>query len=57
VTANYAGASAETLKETVTSVIEQQLNGIDNLLYMSSSSDASGVAIITLYFLPDVNPG
>src|SRR5205814_10601843 len=32
VTANYAGASAETLQETVTSVIEQQLNGIDNLL-------------------------
>ena len=54
VTANYAGASAETLKETVTSVIEQQLNGIDNLLYMSSSSDASGVAIITLYFLPGI---
>src|SRR5438128_677188 len=56
VTANYAGASAETLQETVTSVIEQQLNGIDNLLYMSSSSDASGVAIITLYFLPGTNP-
>src|SRR5207249_10566607 len=56
VTANYAGASAETLQEAVTSVIEQQLNGIDNLLYMSSSSDASGVAIITLYFLPGTNP-
>src|SRR5437870_3910733 len=56
VTANYAGASAETLQETVTSVIEQQLNGIDNLLYMSSSSDASGIAIITLYFLPGTNP-
>src|SRR5712672_1980823 len=56
VTANYAGASAETLQETVTSVIEQQLNGIDNLLYMSSSSDAPGVAIITLYFLPGTNP-
>src|SRR5205085_2812357 len=56
VTANYAGASAETLQETVTAVIEQQLNGIDNLLYMSSSSDASGVAIITLYFLPGTNP-
>jgi multidrug efflux pump len=52
VTANYSGASAETMQETVTSVIEQQLNGIDNLLYMSSSSDASGLATITLYFLP-----
>src|ERR1043166_773343 len=56
VTANYAGASAETLHETVTSVIEQQLNGIDNLLYMSSSGDASGVSTITLYFRPGTNP-
>src|SRR2546423_12687564 len=56
VTVNYAGASAETLQETVTSVIEQQLNGIDNLLYMSSSSDASGLATVTLYFLPGTNP-
>ena len=56
VTANYAGASAETMQETVTSVIEQQLNGIDNLLYMSSSSDASGLATVTLYFLPGTNP-
>jgi multidrug efflux pump len=56
VSANYAGASAETLQETVTSVIEQQLNGIDNLLYMSSSTDASGLATVTLYFLPGTNP-
>ncbi len=56
VTANYAGASAESLQETVTSVIEQQLNGIDNLLYMSSSSDASGLSTVTLYFLPGTNP-
>src|SRR5258706_3899630 len=56
VTANYAGASAETMRETVTSVIEQQLNGIDNLLYMSSSSDASGLATVTLYFVPGTNP-
>src|SRR3954447_26141177 len=56
VSANYAGASAETLQETVTSVIEQQLNGIDNLLYMSSSSDASGLTTVTLYFLPGTNP-
>src|SRR4051812_42619948 len=56
VTANYAGASAETMQDTVTSIIEQQLNGIDNLLYMSSSSDASGLATVTLYFLPGTNP-
>src|SRR3954464_2517992 len=56
VTANYAGASAETLPETVTAVIEQQLNGIDNLLYISSNSDASGLSTVTLYFLPGTNP-
>jgi multidrug efflux pump len=56
VTANYAGASAETLQETVTSVIEQQLNGIDNLLYITSASDAAGTASVTLYFLPGTNP-
>jgi multidrug efflux pump len=56
ITANYAGASAETLTDTVTSVIEQQLNGIDNLLYMSSASDANGTAIITLYFNPGTDP-
>ncbi|MEO8615059.1 MAG: efflux RND transporter permease subunit [Luteolibacter sp.] len=56
ITANYAGASAETLSDTVTSVIEQQLNGIDNLLYMSSASDANGNAVITLYFKPGTNP-
>lgn len=56
ITANYAGASAETLGDTVTSVIEQQLNGIDNLLYMSSSSDANGTASITLYFQPGTDP-
>src|SRR6187200_2236670 len=56
VTANYAGASAEIMQETVTSVIEQQLNGIDNLLYMSSASDANGSATITLYFEPGTNP-
>jgi len=56
ITANYAGASAETLTDTVTSVIEQQLNGIDNLLYMSSASDANGQAVITLYFQPGTNP-
>src|SRR6478609_5318440 len=56
VTANYAGASAETLQDTVTSVIEQQLNGIDNLLYMASSSDASGLTSVTLYFQPGTDP-
>jgi multidrug efflux pump len=56
VNTSYAGASAETLQNTVTSIIEQQLNGIDNLLYMSSSSNASGQSTISLYFLPGTNP-
>jgi multidrug efflux pump len=56
VTAIYAGASAETLQDTVTSVIEQQMNGIDGLLYMSSTSESSGQSTITLYFQPGTNP-
>jgi multidrug efflux pump len=56
VSATYAGASAEVLQDTVTSVIEQQLNGIDNLQYMSSSSSAAGQASITLYFRPGTDP-
>jgi multidrug efflux pump len=56
ITATYAGASAEILQDTVTSVIEQQMNGIDGLLYISSTSDSSGQSIITLYFQPGTDP-
>jgi len=56
VNTNYAGASAETLQNTVTSIIEQQMNGIDNLLYISSSSNASGQSSISLYFVPGTDP-
>jgi multidrug efflux pump len=56
ITATYPGASAETLQSTVTAVIEQQLNGIDGLLYMSSVSQSSGQAVITLYFVPGTDP-
>ncbi|MDB6137857.1 MAG: acrB, partial [Verrucomicrobiaceae bacterium] len=56
VTALYPGASAETLQATVTSVIEQQFNGIDGLLYMSSASEAAGQSTITLYFRPGTDP-
>ena len=50
VSATYPGANAETVERAVTQVIEQQLTGIDNLLYFSSASSASGSASITLTF-------
>jgi multidrug efflux pump len=56
VNASYPGADAETVEKTVTQVIEQQLTGIDNLLYFSSTSSANGGAQITLTFQPGTNP-
>ncbi|WP_282271863.1 efflux RND transporter permease subunit [Stenotrophomonas sp. PS02298] len=50
VTANYPGASASTAEKSVTQVIEQQLTGIDNLMYFSSSSSSTGGVTITLTF-------
>ena len=47
---NYAGASAQTVQDTVVQVIEQQLNGIDNLDYINAESNADGSASITLTF-------
>src|SRR3546814_10261643 len=48
--ATYPGADAETLENTTTQVIEQQMKGIDHLRYMSSTSDSLGRAVITLTF-------
>ncbi len=56
VQAQYPGASAETTQNSVTQVIEQQLTGIDNLLYFSSSSSSSGQAEITATFAPGTDP-
>ncbi|MGM3174961.1 efflux RND transporter permease subunit [Dickeya lacustris] len=56
ITANYPGADAKTLQDTVTQVIEQNMNGLDKLLYMSSNSDSSGTVQITLTFDADANP-
>ncbi|MCF5924513.1 efflux RND transporter permease subunit, partial [Xanthomonas perforans] len=50
VTANFPGASADTAEKAVTQVIEQQLTGIDHLLYFNSSSAANGRVTITLTF-------
>ncbi|EBY2752538.1 hydrophobe/amphiphile efflux-1 family RND transporter [Salmonella enterica subsp. enterica serovar Kottbus] len=50
ISASYPGADARTVQDSVTQVIEQNMNGIDNLLYMSSASDASGTVQITLTF-------
>src|SRR5882757_8940203 len=52
----YPGASADTVQSSVTQVIEQQLNGIDHLLYFGSESDADGSMTITLYFEQGTNP-
>lgn len=56
ITASYPGASAKTLEDTVTQVIEQKMNGIDYLTYMSSASDSSGSATITLTFAAGADP-
>lgn len=52
VSATYSGASAQTLENTVTQVIEQNLTGIDNLRYIESTSSSSGQASVTLTFEP-----
>jgi multidrug efflux pump len=56
VSATYPGASADTTEKTVTQVIEQQLTGIDHLLYFSSSSSSTGRASITLTFESGTDP-
>ncbi|KRB82747.1 multidrug transporter [Sphingomonas sp. Root710] len=54
--ANYPGASAETVESNITQVIEQQLSGIDGLLYFSSSSTSAGRAEINVTFEKGVDP-
>ncbi|MEQ8584462.1 MAG: efflux RND transporter permease subunit [Thalassobaculaceae bacterium] len=56
ITATYPGASAQTLENTVTQVIEQQMTGLDYLRYIKSTSDSSGLATITLTFDPEADP-
>ncbi|WP_417026710.1 efflux RND transporter permease subunit [Citrobacter sp.] len=56
ITATYPGADAQTVQDTVTQVIEQNMNGIDNLMYMSSTSDSAGSVTITLTFQSGTDP-
>ncbi|MEX0445418.1 efflux RND transporter permease subunit [Xenorhabdus sp. SGI246] len=56
ISANYPGADATTVQNTVTQVIEQNMNGIDNLVYMSSNSDSAGQVSITLTFEANTDP-
>ena len=56
INASYPGASAQTAQDTVTQVVEQKLNGIDNLIYMSSTSDSSGTIAINLTFKAGTDP-
>ncbi|CAM3633417.1 efflux RND transporter permease subunit [Xenorhabdus thuongxuanensis] len=56
ISASYPGADATTVQNTVTQVIEQNMNGIDNLVYMSSDSDSAGNMNIMLTFEADTDP-
>ena len=56
ITVVYPGASADTVQSTVVQVIEQQLSGLDHLLYFSSESDKDGSMTITLNFEQGTNP-
>jgi hydrophobe/amphiphile efflux-1 (HAE1) family protein len=52
----YQGASAETVENSVTQIIEQQMTGLDRMLYMFSTSDSSGLSGIELTFAPGTDP-
>ncbi len=52
----YPGASAETVENTVTQIIEQKMTGIDKMIYLSATSDSSGVSRTELTFAPGMDP-
>jgi hydrophobe/amphiphile efflux-1 (HAE1) family protein len=56
ISTSYPGASATTVQDTVVQPIEQQMSGLDNLIYMSSTSDDTGQSTTTLTFATGANP-
>lgn len=52
----FPGASAETVENTVTQVIEQKMTGLDDMLYLSGTSSSSGVSRVELTFAPGTDP-
>jgi hydrophobe/amphiphile efflux-1 (HAE1) family protein len=56
ISASYRGAAAQTAEDAVTQVIEQAMNGLDNLMYMSANTDSSGNVSLTLTFETGTDP-
>jgi len=56
ITAFYPGASAETVENSVTQIIEQKMTGFDRMLYLTATSDSSGMCRIELTFAPGTDP-
>ncbi|GAA0371285.1 multidrug efflux RND transporter permease subunit AcrB [Bowmanella denitrificans] len=56
ISASYPGASARTAEDAVTQVVEQSMNGLDNLMYMSAQSDSVGNVTVTLTFETGTDP-
>ena len=54
--ASYPGASAETVENSVTQIIEQKMTGLDKMIYLSATSDSSGTARLDLTFAPGTDP-
>ena len=54
--ATYPGASAQVIENSVTQIIEQNMKGLDGLIYMAATSEANGTATISLTFDNAANP-